>query len=78
MPTIKNIPGPYRFHFYSADCGEPMHIHAARDDAECKFWIDTMVLAENIGFSHAELRRIRRIILENLPAIMEVWREYCR
>jgi hypothetical protein len=23
MPTVKNIPGPYRFFFYSFDCNEP-------------------------------------------------------
>jgi hypothetical protein len=78
MPRIPNISGPYRLHFYSEDCREPLHIHVVRDDAECKFWLATLVVAKNIGFSDAELRHIRRIILENRPAIMEVWREYCR
>jgi hypothetical protein len=31
MPTIKNIPGPYRFFFYSFDCNEPEHIHVQRE-----------------------------------------------
>ena len=39
MPTIKDIPGPYRFYFYSFDCNEPMHVHVGRDDTMCKFWL---------------------------------------
>jgi hypothetical protein len=32
MPSIKNIPGPYRFFFYSFDCNEPKHVHAQREN----------------------------------------------
>lgn len=27
MPSVKDLPGPYRFFFYSFDCNEPKHIH---------------------------------------------------
>jgi hypothetical protein len=27
MPTVRNLPGPYRFFFYSFDCNEPEHVH---------------------------------------------------
>jgi len=37
LPSIRDIPGPYRFFFYSFDCQEPMHVHVERDDANCKF-----------------------------------------
>jgi hypothetical protein len=36
MPTVKII-GPYRFHFYSSDHGEPAHVHVQRDEANAKF-----------------------------------------
>ena len=78
MPRIPRIPGPYRLHFHSEDCREPQHVHAERDHARCKFWLFPLRLASNDGFSDAELRRIERTILENMTAIMEVWREFCR
>jgi len=36
MPTVLRI-GPYRFHFYSREGGEPPHIHVTREDMEAKF-----------------------------------------
>ena len=39
MPTVKRIPGPYRFFFYSFDCNEPEHIHAQREDKTCEYWL---------------------------------------
>jgi len=32
MPTVKNIPGPYRFFFFSFDCNEPEHVHVQREN----------------------------------------------
>jgi hypothetical protein len=29
----------WRFHFYSNVGNEPMHVHAMKGDAECKFWV---------------------------------------
>ena len=43
MPTIKNIPGPYRFFFYSFDCNEPEHVHVQRENKVLQ------VLAQAIG-----------------------------
>ena len=42
MPSIRGIPGPYRFFFYSFDCAEPMHVHVERDEATCKFWLQPL------------------------------------
>jgi hypothetical protein len=62
MPTLKDIPGPYRFFFYSFDCNEAMHVHVQRERMICKFWIKPLALARNHGFSAKELNTIREII----------------
>jgi hypothetical protein len=77
MPTIKNIPGPYRFFFYSFDCNEPIHIHVQRDRMVCKFWIGPVELARNRGFAPRELNQIRLIIETRLELIRSAWHEQC-
>jgi hypothetical protein len=62
MPTVKNIPGPYRFFFYSFDCNEPMHVRIQRERMVCKFWLEPVVLSKNHGFTSKELNTIREII----------------
>jgi hypothetical protein len=65
MPTVKNIPGPYRFFFYSFDCNEPMHVRIQRERMVCKFWLEPVVLSKNHGFTSKELNTIREIIYNN-------------
>lgn len=77
MPTIRNIPGPYRLFFYSFDCNEPEHVHVQRERMVCKFWLRPLELGGNHGFSPRELNRIRAIILENYNVILEAWHEHC-
>jgi len=77
MPTIKNIPGPYRFFFYSFDCNEQIHVHVQRERMICKFWIQPMALASNYGFTAKELNIIRKSITTNKYRIMEAWHEHC-
>jgi hypothetical protein len=77
MPAVKNIPGPYRFFFYSFDCNEPMHVHVQRERIICKFWLDPIVLSKNNGFASKELNIIREIIYNNRTKIMEAWYEHC-
>jgi hypothetical protein len=77
MPTIKGIPGPYRFFFYSFDCDEPVHVHVRHERATCKFWLDPVAVAAASGFSPRELGRIRGIIFEHRLLIQEAWREHC-
>ena len=77
MPRVHDIPGPYRFFFYSFDCNEPMHVHAQRERKTCKFWLQPVSLATNDGFPARELNRIRAMITENLERIQEAWREHC-
>jgi hypothetical protein len=77
MPTMKDIPGPYRFFFYSFDCNEPMHVHVQRETMVCKFWMKPLALAGNHGFSAKELNTIRDIITKNAYRMMEGWHEHC-
>jgi len=77
MPTVTDIPGPYRFFFYSFDCNERMHVHVQRERMVCKFWIQPVALARNQGFASKELNIIREIIVKNRDRIMEAWYEHC-
>ncbi len=77
MPTVKNIPGPYRFFFYSFDCNEPMHVHVQRENMMCKFWLEPVALSKNRRFSPRELNRIRKMIDDNLEKIIEAWYDHC-
>lgn len=77
MPTVRGIPGAYRFFFYSFDCNEPKHIHVRRERKMCRFWLEPVILSNNDGFSATELNRIRTIILKHLERILEAWDEHC-
>lgn len=77
MPTIKNIPGPYRFFFYSFDCNEPGHVHVQRENKVCKFWLTPLTLGGNDGFSVRELNQIRVLTARHLQMILEAWHEHC-
>lgn len=77
MPTLKGIPGPYRFFFTSFDCDEPLHVHVERENRTCKFWLEPLGLARNHDFRARELNAIRRIIQAHLTAILEAWHEHC-
>jgi hypothetical protein len=72
MPTI-NIPGPYEFGFFSNENAEPSHVHVAREDKECKFWIGPVRFAKNWGFPGHELRKIEKLVREHEHEIQAVW-----
>jgi len=46
-----------------------------RDDQSAKFWLDPVLLAANLGFGPAELRRIYRLIAEKRILLLEKWYE---
>lgn len=77
MPTIRELSDGYRFFFFSFDCNEPIHIHVSRENKSCKFWIDSVSLAENYGFSSRELNILYRSIAENRNLIRRKWYEHC-
>ncbi len=72
MPTVLRS-GPYRVYFYSHEPNEPPHVHADRDDQSAKFWLRPVALAQNLGFSPVELRRIQRMLEENESILLEKW-----
>ncbi len=76
MPTIKNIPGPYRFFFYAGDRDEPQHVHVERSDKVAKFWLDPTMLQSSGGFNRVEISRIQKIIDEYQTQLKEAWNEY--
>ena len=77
MPTALRI-GPYRFYFYSYDCGEPRHMHVDRENKSAKFWLDPVVsLVENHGYSRKELRELEQVAKENLGALKNEWDIFC-
>ncbi len=77
MPTALRI-GPYRFYFYSYDCGEPRHMHVDREGMSAKLWLDPIVsLVESHGYSRKELRDIERIATENLEILRNEWDNFC-
>lgn len=75
MPTVLRI-GPFRFHFYSEERVEPAHIHVACGDGECKFWLEPVVLASNRGLSPLVVRRIEKLVFENLYFLKEKYNEF--
>ena len=74
VPTIL-VAGPYRMYFHSHEPNEPRHVHVDRDDQSAKFWLEPVVLARNLGFVAAELRRVQRLVVENRPQLLEKWHE---
>lgn len=72
MPTILRI-GPYKFYFYSHEPNEPPHIHVDRDNLSAKFWLQTVQLARNIGFSPRELNKLEALVQENQKILLEKW-----
>ena len=75
MPTVLRS-GPYRVFFYSSDGDEPPHVHVVRDKAEAKFWLDPLRLEYTVAFRTSELRRIRRILVQERQQLLDAWYEF--
>jgi hypothetical protein len=75
MPAILRI-GAYRFYFYSHEPNEPPHIHIDRDNLTAKFWLQSVSLAQNIGFPAKELRKLQCMVVEHQTQLLEAWYEY--
>ena len=75
MPAILRI-GAYRFYFYSHEPNEPPHIHIDRDSLTAKFWLQSVSLAQNIGFPAKELRKLQSMVIEHQTQLLEAWYEY--
>jgi hypothetical protein len=66
----------YRFFFYSADGGEPAHLHVARGDFEAKIWLNDRSVAINLGFPAREIGEIVRKTRERRAEFLEAWNDY--
>jgi len=42
----------------------------------CKFWLEPVGLARNLGFNPKELRTIEALIIKHTQEILEAWHEY--
>jgi Domain of unknown function (DUF4160) len=79
MPTVLFVQG-WRFFFYSNQGNEPMHIHAIKGDAECRYCLypELFDIAEEFEYNCSpRLRReVRQIIFEHFDEISAAWQEY--
>lgn len=75
MPTVFRF-GPFRLYFYSHEPNEPAHVHVDRDEQTCKFWLEPIALASNLGFNAKELRQIENLVINNQQGLLEAWNEY--
>lgn len=75
MPTLLRWRG-YRFFFYSADGGEPPHIHVVRDGREAKIWLRDLRLAANAGLSDRDLGEVLKVVRDRQTEFLEVWHEH--
>ncbi len=79
MPTILTTNG-WRLFFYSNENDEPIHVHARKAEAECKFWLNTELFEIAEAWSYhltPRLRReIRRAVFEHFDLIVARWREH--
>ncbi len=75
-PTVIFISG-WRLFFYSNEGDEPIHVHAEKGEAACKFWIRREEFDIEEAWSHdltPRLRReIRKIVFDHFDQIVSSW-----
>jgi hypothetical protein len=75
MPVVFFALGA-RFHFFSVDLAEPMHIHVSQRGRDAKFWLrEDVVLAYNRGWKEREVSRFVAVIRERRCEIEALWNE---
>ncbi len=76
MSTVIRI-GHFRFHFYSDEGSEPLHIHVRSPDGECKFWLEPIIiLASNRGIPAHELREVERLVYKNQDLLRSAYHDF--
>jgi hypothetical protein len=55
---------------------EPPHVHVAKGDASAKVWLNPVRIDYAYGFSPAEMRRLREMVLQHEATFLEQWDEY--
>jgi hypothetical protein len=74
-PTVLQS-GPYRFFFFSADRGEPSHVHVVRERKQAKFWLAPVRLEYNRGFAQNELNKIEALVRQHQAGLLKAWHDY--
>jgi hypothetical protein len=76
MPTVLLVRG-WRLFFYANEGQEPIHIHARKGAAECKYWLRVdefeILEAEAYNLTPRLRREIRSIIFAHFDLIVEEW-----
>ena len=79
--TVLLVQG-WLFYFYEDQADEPIHVHAAKGNAECRFWLHParFDIEEDFGFNMSpHLRReIRQLLFERFDEIVEAWEKWSR
>ena len=75
MPTVLRA-GPYRFFFYAGDKDEPAHVHIEREDRVAKFWLDSVRIHNDGGFSANEINRLLELVEQERETLLRAWNEY--
>ena len=79
MPTILFILG-WRVFFFSDEGNEPIHVHARKGDAECKYWLRVDIYDIEEAYAHNMTprleREIRKIIFDHFELIVESWNRH--
>ena len=74
MPS-KIING-FKFQFYSADRGEPPHIHVVKAEKRAKIWLYNLEISWSRDFSQRELSHILEILSQNQQDLTEWYNEF--
>jgi len=73
--AIDDIEG-YKFSFYSNEGNEPPHIHVKKAGSEAKFWLTPHVELEvYYNFKVQELRKAKKLVIENQNLLINKWYE---
>ncbi len=75
MPTVLRWDS-HRAFFYSNEGQEPPHIHVVSNGREAKFWLKTLDVAINYGFSDQEIKRIRDMLDVCRLQLLDAWKEH--
>lgn len=67
-----------RFFFFSNEGDEPPHVHVRKGDSLAKVWLSPLEISFALGFSPADLRRIRYIAESRATEFLEAWHEHQR
>lgn len=76
MPTVAIVRG-WRLFFYSNEGNEPIHVHARKAEAECKYWLNRSKFeieeAAAFNMNPRLTNEVRRVIYDQFDAIVEAW-----